>query len=109
MHAAAPFLVGLGWSGQIILESTFRGRECQIGNGKNVLKNGADVMIFKNICAKKIGEKMSFLQNLIITSVFEKNTIFSAENWQRTQGSMLRPLFSAIFTIFRAKKFWRDS
>jgi hypothetical protein len=50
-------------------------------------------MILKIFSPKKIAKKLAFLtQNkaklckfLIITLVFEKNAIFSAENWQKSQ------------------------
>jgi hypothetical protein len=50
-------------------------------------------MIFKIFFATKIGEKMAFLtqnkaklgKKLIITLVFEKNAIFFAENWRKSQ------------------------
>jgi hypothetical protein len=50
-------------------------------------------MIFKNIFAKKIAKKFAFLTQskaklckiLIITMVFEKNAVFFAENWQKSQ------------------------
>jgi hypothetical protein len=48
-----------------------------------------DVMIFKNIFAEKIGvfaqNKAKLSKNWIIKLVSEKNTIFFAEKWQKSQ------------------------
>jgi hypothetical protein len=54
---------------------------------------GTDVMIFKRFSPKNSAKKLAFLtqnkaklcKNLIITSVFEKNANFFAENWEKSQ------------------------
>jgi hypothetical protein len=61
-------------------------------------KNGSetDVMIVKIFLPKKFRKRAFFTQNkaklckiLIITLVFEKNAIFFAENWQKSQKIMI--------------------
>jgi allantoicase len=56
---------------------------------------GTDVMIFKIFSRKNLAKKSAFLpqikgnfaEKVIITSVFEKNASFFAENWQKNRHS----------------------